>query len=367
MTPRIGLALSGGGFRATAFGLGCLRALHDRDLLRHVDVVSGISGGSLLTAMWAYGPESFDEFDDTVVRLLRSGLQGELVRRAFAPRAAWRASTSAMRAMGSGRSRSYSRTDVLVEALSARDFGGKCVSDITHRNLSTVISATDMASGNAVRFGSAVSACSAYGQIVDTVTVAEAVAASAAFPALLPALQREYRFRDAEGVQDRHAVVMTDGGVYDNLGLAPLLPGRSSQYSQHVYELDYLIAVDAGRGQNVRKAARFMTGRLAQSFGITHTKAQDAARGRIHQAGQNAELTGFLHVYLGTHDDRLPTPPADLVPRSRVRAYPTNFAAMQAEDLDALAVRGEQLARTLINAYTPDLQGQGEPQTRRIA
>lgn len=32
--PRIGLALSGGGFRATCFGLGCLRALNDRDLLR---------------------------------------------------------------------------------------------------------------------------------------------------------------------------------------------------------------------------------------------------------------------------------------------------------------------------------------------
>ena len=57
--PRIGLALSGGGFRATAFGLGCLRALHDTDLLRHVAVVSGISGGSLLTAMWAYGPADF--------------------------------------------------------------------------------------------------------------------------------------------------------------------------------------------------------------------------------------------------------------------------------------------------------------------
>ncbi|CDZ87473.1 patatin-like phospholipase family protein [Rhodococcus ruber] len=84
--PRIGLALSGGGFRATAFGLGCLRALHDRDLLRHVRVVSGISGGSLLAAMWAYGPESFDEFDDTVTSLLRQGLQFELVKRATSPR-----------------------------------------------------------------------------------------------------------------------------------------------------------------------------------------------------------------------------------------------------------------------------------------
>ena len=52
-TDRVGLALSGGGFRATAFGLGCLRALHDTGVLSKVTVVSGISGGSLLAALWA--------------------------------------------------------------------------------------------------------------------------------------------------------------------------------------------------------------------------------------------------------------------------------------------------------------------------
>jgi NTE family protein len=60
---RIGVALSGGGFRATAFGLGCLRALHDTGLLPGVSVISGISGGSVLAALYAYGPEDFGEFD----------------------------------------------------------------------------------------------------------------------------------------------------------------------------------------------------------------------------------------------------------------------------------------------------------------
>jgi NTE family protein len=46
---------------------------------------------------------------------------------------------------------------------------------------------------------------------------------------------------------------------------------------------------------------------------------------------------------------------ADLVPRSAVHAYPTNFAAMTQADLQALALRGEQLTRTLITAYSPDL------------
>lgn len=357
MSPRIGLALSGGGFRATAFGLGSLRALHDSDILRHVTVVSGISGGSLLAAMWAYGPERFEEFDDTVTTLLRTGLQSELVRRALAPRAAGRAIASTVRALMSQQRRSYSRTDALVEALEARHFGAKLVTEPTHRDTATIISATDMITGNAVRFGSALSACSPYGKILNKVSVAEAVAASAAFPVLLPALRRNYEFQSRDGSCRGEQVVMTDGGVYDNLGLSPLLPGRSMQFSSHVYDLDYIVAVDAGRGRTQTPAARYMLGRMAQSFDITHTKSQDAARSRIHSARENNQLRGFIHVYLGMRDERLPIPVADLVSRSSVQSYPTNFAPMKSADLDAITVRAEQLTRTLLSTYTPDIAG----------
>jgi NTE family protein len=96
--PRIGLALSGGGFRATCFGLGCLRALHDQDLLQHVKVISGVSGGSVLAALYAYGPAHFDEFDALVVEQLRRGLQLEIVTRALRPGAAIRNLAHASRA-----------------------------------------------------------------------------------------------------------------------------------------------------------------------------------------------------------------------------------------------------------------------------
>lgn len=357
MTATIGLAFSGGGFRATAFGLGCLRALHDRDLLSSVRVVSGISGGSLLAAMWAYGPERFDEFDETVVALLRGGLQAELARRAFAPRAAARATAGTLRALIPGQARSYSRTDSLVEALEARGFGAKSITEVTHEGLNTVISATDMTTGNAVRFGSEVSACSAHGRILDTVSVAEAVAASAAFPVLLPALRRRYEFQRRDGTRHIEDVVMTDGGVYDNLGLSPLFPHRSIRHTEHVYDLDYIIAADAGLGRGHRTAARFMINRLAQSFDITHSKSQDAARSRIHAMGAGSEVKGFIHAYLGMRDDRLPTPVADLVSREVVRTYPTNFAPMNSANLARIVIRGEQITRALINAYTPDLHG----------
>ena len=64
----VGLALSGGGSRAIAFHLGCLRALHDLDLLNRVQVISSVSGGSVISAMYAYSSDSFQVFDARVVK-----------------------------------------------------------------------------------------------------------------------------------------------------------------------------------------------------------------------------------------------------------------------------------------------------------
>ncbi len=47
---KVGLALSGGGFRASLFHLGVLASMAERDLLRHVEVLSCVSGGSIVGA-----------------------------------------------------------------------------------------------------------------------------------------------------------------------------------------------------------------------------------------------------------------------------------------------------------------------------
>ena len=53
---RIGLALSGGGFRAAAFHLGVFRKLESLGLLWKIDLLSCVSGGSIaggfLSANW---------------------------------------------------------------------------------------------------------------------------------------------------------------------------------------------------------------------------------------------------------------------------------------------------------------------------
>ena len=84
-TRNVGLALSGGGSRAIAFHLGCLRALHDLNLLSRVQVISSVSGGSVISAMYAYSNDSFREFDARIVELLSEGLHRDIFREVFRP------------------------------------------------------------------------------------------------------------------------------------------------------------------------------------------------------------------------------------------------------------------------------------------
>lgn len=342
--PRIGLALSGGGFRAMAFGLGALRALHDRDLLASVRVVSGISGGALLTALWAYRKQDFDEFDLDTRRLLRRGLTRELLLRAGNPAAAGRSLAAALQGAATGRPRAFSRTEALVAALRARGLSMP-MSEVARPDLDVVLSATDLATGNAIRFGSAVSSSSPLGRIRSAVPVADAAAASAAYPLLLPALVRSYEFEQTDGSRCAATVAMTDGGIYDNLGTSPLLPGRSPQHTAHVYDLDALVVVDAGRGRHERTPARHWPNRTRQTLEIVHGRVQDGARSQIHQS-----VPRLVHVYLGTRDERLPVIP-DLIPRDPIATYGTNFQPMPAEALEALSVRAEQLTRALTAEY----------------
>ena len=49
---KIGLALSGGGFRAALYHIGVLASLAELDVLRHVEVLSCVSGGSIIGAYY---------------------------------------------------------------------------------------------------------------------------------------------------------------------------------------------------------------------------------------------------------------------------------------------------------------------------
>lgn len=81
MKRRIGIALSGGGYRAAAFHLGTLRALDRLGILSKIDVISSVSGGSILSAYYGlHKDESFEQIDAGFrQRLKKSSLSGFLI------------------------------------------------------------------------------------------------------------------------------------------------------------------------------------------------------------------------------------------------------------------------------------------------
>lgn len=52
MTEKLGLAFSGGGFRASFYHIGVLAQMAEQGLLRHVEVISTVSGGSIIGALY---------------------------------------------------------------------------------------------------------------------------------------------------------------------------------------------------------------------------------------------------------------------------------------------------------------------------
>jgi NTE family protein len=386
--PRIGLALSGGGSRAIAFHLGCLRALHDRGLLDRISVLSAVSGGSVIAAMWAYDGSDFKEFDNRVSSLLKRGLVWGIARHTFASPETPRILAAVAVAGGAAAGgtviriaigllglirlrgprlaavsaacsapvrRFASRTTAFERFLRTSLFSNKRVDDVARPGLEVVLNATELRTGTAFRFGSRESGTWRFGQLREVPMVARAVAASAAFPALLPCLDLRLDF-DLRGQRATHRAMITDGGVYDNLGISCMLPGRSDRFITNAHRVDFIIACDAGPGIPSGVVRPFGWGsRMLAAINTIHRRNQTQAYDLLHRMAANREIDGFMLPYLGQQDDKLPYLPPDLVPRGAVMDYPTDFSPMSEDSIALLAGRGEQLTRLMIDIHAPDL------------
>lgn len=380
-SSKIGLALSGGGSRAIAFHLGCLRALYDRGILNQVKVISSVSGGSVIGALYAYSNDDFNEFENRIIRLLKSGLQLKILNRALFSK---RFPQSIITVLVSGtlssstyilnviiskilRSNKYSRihsplrrwisrTHAFIDILK-KEFGNKKISDKPRNDMNIVINATELRTGSAFRFGNKESECWRFGKIENNdIEIAQAVAASAAYPALLPALDLKLNFQRRNKSKTKERVILSDGGVYDNLGVTCLEPGRSKDFSSNVFDLEYIICCNAGPGfldENI--FPYWWPSRMKRSFESVFRKNQDSVYKRLHNYIETGELKGFILSYLGQQDKNLPYIPPDLVRRDEVFDYPTDFAAMKEDDIEKISLRGEQLTRMLIAQYCPEL------------
>lgn len=387
--PRIGLALSGGGSRAIAFHLGCLRALNELGVLDKVMVLSTVSGGSVIGALYAAHQGPFSAFEDKVRALLSNGLVRPALRKAFTSTegikafSCWlllmlinsgmfvlstlaRAISSAfplekrrkwcLNGLQAPVRRFASRTTILRRVFDEEIFNRMRLRDLPTNGPLLIVNAADLRTGSAFYFSPNDSRSWRLGKLGDRdVSLAQAVTASAAFPLLLPALDEYLAFDRKDGARRVERVNLTDGGVYDNLGLAPLWPDRDPAISLNVSKVDAIICCRAGYGLRFDPPTQSMIARLQSSFACVHDRAQNAGMKRLFDLLDSGSLQHVLIPYLGQNDSRLSYPPDNLVTREDAYAYPTDFSAMPTEWIDKLSRRGQQLTRALIEEHWSEL------------
>ena len=280
----IGLAFSGGGTRAAAFSFGVLQGLDQiavpgdrgrRTLLDAVDLVSGVSGGSVTAAY--FGLKQRDALADFRERFLLQNAEASFSTAISLPNI-----LTVIEKGGANSSRGLGQW--LDQAL----FEGATFSDFRRRrNHPTVwISASDIY--NRVPFLFSPETFGALCSDLDRLPVSQAVAASAAFPiAFAPVNLETYNrrcegplpawvalaARDPSGSSVRHGIArgllryrdpalmryvkLADGGVTDNFGLqgialarsvgatpyAPLTPEIAVQLRRALF-----LVVNSGRG-----------------------------------------------------------------------------------------------------------------------
>ncbi|MBU2941833.1 patatin-like phospholipase family protein [Shimia thalassica] len=384
----IAISLSGGGARAMAFHLGCLRALKAAGILEHTSVLSCVSGGSVIGAIYVTHEGSFESFEKKVRETLRTGFVRPALWTALTSREGLRAAFCRMAIFGrritslllaplrwsvygvtamfgmptTGRvspvtpRRLASRTTILAETFDRLLFEGKTLKDIEKRKPKFVAVASELRTGTAFYFSPNESGSWRFGKVnPDSIKVARAVAASAAYPLLLPALDENYIFNKSDGSARNERITLTDGGVYDNRGLAPLWPDRDSAISVKIPKPDVIIACRAGYGLRLGEPTVTLLGRMTASFYTSLDRAQNAALKRLFDLRSAGELQAIVLPYLAQADARLACAPSDLVKREDVDAYPTNFSAMTEEWIERLSKRGEQVTLAVLKEHHPEL------------
>lgn len=365
----IGLALSGGGSRAIAFHLGCMRALNDLGILDNVRVLSTISGGSVIGAYYAYYPDKdFKEFEEDIRKILLEGFNKKILCELLSPKNLCPVLLNSFLTRIEGRiaylqnrepliERYPSRTDMFCNVLNKEVFPTLKISSRTRKEIDVVIGACELRTGTAFRFGNKKSGFSRLGELVgNDVDLAFAVAASAAYPLLLPAFDRTLKFLKNDK-EIRHRVALTDGGVYDNLGTQVLEPNRNPKYSLHTFPCEYIISCNAGHGLlSGNDFPISFYSRISKTFSVIHKRVQDARMNSLYQLKSSGMIKGFIMPYLGQQDGALPWKPASgLITREEVISYPTDFSPMSEAWIDKLSNRGEQLTKLLVSCYLQEL------------
>jgi NTE family protein len=234
----LGIALSGGGYRAALFGLGSLWRLNDLGLLSRLDRVTSVSGGSILAGVLAHRWPRL-----TFV----NGIATNFIQEVAEPVQGFCTHTIDIGAGVAGILTPFkSAGEYLANAYAKHLFGTTTMDDLpvaASGNPKFIFYATNLQTGRSLRFRQDMIADYMLGVCSgEKVPLATAVAASSAFPPFFSPIivkTNPKNWKEGASVPNidklRGRIVLADGGVYDNMGLESL-----------VGNVDIVLVSDAG-------------------------------------------------------------------------------------------------------------------------
>jgi len=223
-TPETGIALclSGGGYRAMMFHAGCLWRLNEVGLLGNLNRISSVSGGSIAAAVLG--------MNWSTLNVVPGAPSTEFQEALITPVRKMASTTVGVRVILRGILLSGSVSDLVADKYKNVLFGDKTLQDLPDEPR-FIFNASNVQSGVLMRFSKPYMRDYRVGKVLrPKLPLAIAVAASSAFPPFLS--PREIKtanygihFEPAADGEDLNRepynrnLVLSDGGVYDNLGL----------------------------------------------------------------------------------------------------------------------------------------------------
>jgi len=220
----IALCLSGGGYRAMLFHVGVLWRLNQIGLLPKLNRISSVSGGSITAAVLALKWQNGLRFEDGVAKNFTEEVVNPIM--SLADRTIDRPSVLA------GTFWFGTIGDKIIKAYRKHLFGDATLQHIVDEvpgvSPRFVFNATNVQSGVLWRFMKPYMRDYRVGEVKNPkVELAQVVAASAAFPPVLSPVELKLNPKDfvpnsgtdLQSDEYRSRVILSDGGVYDNLGL----------------------------------------------------------------------------------------------------------------------------------------------------
>lgn len=324
---RIGLALSGGGFRAAAYHLGVFRKLKELDLLNKIDLFSCVSGGSIagafLCSNWG---------DDDVLDRLETYLRTK--------------SIAISSVLGGLFNPFASRLDKLAETYDRDLFDDMKLSSLS-AGPRIYLNATNLATGNMFFFVAGGNIGTEMGEhelgqcAADNMKISTAVAASSAFPPVFPPLQLG---QDQFPNNKVDYVTLSDGGVYDNLGVNPLMRVERN-------DLQYALVSDGGKPFAIDPSpTESGTIVLKESIGILMEQVRGLQIQRMVLAHKAGEGPKPMWLSIDSTDGEVNSGDAGFA-----SLIGTNLKALSRAEIEVLSRHAGGLCEARINRYAPEL------------